>query len=259
MIADLQSEIDAANPETAEHATGELARLLASLGLQNADQPELIREIEALDPRRRLVLRTHPAVIASIRGSLLLRLMRFAFEPHPATALDLAQCLDLVLERDLDLDLGGASVLARALVLARTLDLDLILDLARVLVLALDRTLFLGLDLSVDADLTVALARAGDLALLLDEAASRALGIQDLGGVGTALLDGALDDFTRTDLSAADMVGADLVGVRWSPRGTRWPSTTDVEQLRDNSRETTPESGIYVVVRGTPSGDRTSV
>jgi hypothetical protein len=189
--------------------------------------------------------------------------MRFAFEPHPATALDLAQCLDLVLERDLDLDLGGASVLARALVLARTLDLDLILDLildlARVLVLALDRTLFLGLDLSVDADLTVALARAGDLALLLDEAASRALGIQDLGGVGTALLDGALDDFTRTDLSAADMVGADLVGVRWSPRGTRWPSTTDVEQLRDNSRETTPESGIYVVVRGTPSGDRTSV
>ena len=221
-----------------------------------------------------MALRAHPAVIASIRGSLLLRLVRFASEPHRDFGLDrdLAQALALARARDLD---PTARAHARVLALALARDLDptargLARDLARGLARGLARDLArdptargLARDLAFARDLALDRARDLDraryLALLLDEPASRALGIQHMDGLGTALLDGALDDFTRADLSAADLVGVDLDGVRWSLWGTRWPPATDVERLKNQSRETRPGSGVFVVSGGTSTADLTRV
>jgi uncharacterized protein YjbI with pentapeptide repeats len=66
---------------------------------------------------------------------------------------------------------------------------------------------------------------------------------------------GVLHDFTEADLSAVDLTGVDLEGVRWSERGTRWPASMDVDQLRRVSRETEPGAGVYVVTRGTSAAD----
>lgn len=64
------------------------------------------------------------------------------------------------------------------------------------------------------------------------------------------------DDFTTADLRDADLAGLDLTGVRWSPRGTRWPPTLDVTDLLNRSEEDPPGSGVYVVRRFTGRGAR---
>jgi hypothetical protein len=56
-----------------------------------------------------------------------------------------------------------------------------------------------------------------------------------------------VDDFTTADLSDADLTSTDLTGVRWSPRGTRWPPTVDVTALLARSQEDPLGSGLYVV------------
>ncbi len=75
----------------------------------------------------------------------------------------------------------------------------------------------------------------------------RALGVQQVEGLAAALLEGALDDFTRADLAHTDLTGRDLTGVRWSDWGTRWPPGTDVNQLQARSREVAPGTGVYVI------------
>jgi hypothetical protein len=70
-----------------------------------------------------------------------------------------------------------------------------------------------------------------------------------LEGLASALLAGALDDFTRTDLSGIDLTGVDLIGIRWSEWGTHWPPGTDIDQLRLASEETEPGSGIFVIMQ----------
>lgn len=67
---------------------------------------------------------------------------------------------------------------------------------------------------------------------------------------GLVILEGVLDDFTQSDLSEVDLVGINLVGVFWTFAGTCWPASLDIEQLFANSLETTPGSGVYVVMPG---------
>ena len=76
---------------------------------------------------------------------------------------------------------------------------------------------------------------------------SESLGIEHLDGLTDALLNGALDDFSQADLSRADLDHIDLMGIHWSVSGTRWPPSLDVEALIQQSEETEPGSGIYVI------------
>ncbi|MFC9329551.1 hypothetical protein [Kitasatospora sp. NPDC057015] len=111
--------------------------------------------------------------------------------------------------------------------------------------------------------------RGGDLtrAGLEVEYLTRALAAQvgELLGLGEPealdleFLSETLDDFTTADLSAADLTHVDLAGVRWSELRTRWPTEISVEQLREDSRETLPGSGIYVIRPGTGARDVTRV
>ena len=306
MIADLRHEIATADPETAEHAADELARLLAALrkpprsstelsfsrgarlnedeaqpslmAVQYVDWRERAREVEDLAPVKRLALRADLMVVVSIRWSLLRRLLHYAFEPSRAAILDLIQFLDRAYERDVFSVWDRTRI--RALVRELTFELDPVLSPQAALNVAcglafdheLERGLVRGLDpvryrdlltltyalnriVNLDDhrwsgfDLAHALDLVDDLVLLLDEAVCRVLGIQQAAGLGTALLNGALDDFTRTDLSAVNLAGIDLVGVRWSLFGTRWPPSTDVERLTAESREIEPRSDVFVVVR----------
>jgi hypothetical protein len=98
-----------------------------------------------------------------------------------------------------------------------------------------------------DLDLVRVLGQARDLDNQIGLAVSHALGVQPAEGLSAALLDGALDDFTRTNLAHVDLRGRDLTGVRWSEWGTRWPPETDVGLLRARSREVAPGTGIYVI------------
>jgi hypothetical protein len=94
-----------------------------------------------------------------------------------------------------------------------------------------------------------ALALAHELASVLTGALSESLGTEHVEryDLVAALLNGALDDFSQADLSGADLAHIGLAGVRWSVSGTRWPPGLDVEALIQQSEETEPGSGIYVV------------
>ncbi|MEV6976912.1 hypothetical protein [Kitasatospora sp. NPDC093806] len=89
------------------------------------------------------------------------------------------------------------------------------------------------------------------LASMLDMTAGTLSGQGSVPDLCTIFLDGTLDDFTDADLTDIDLTGVDLTGVHWTPDGTRWPSTVDIEQLRAESVETPPGSGVFVVRPGT--------
>jgi hypothetical protein len=235
--------------------------------------------IEAADPAVRVALRRDPVILAVILSDLTVRALVVANETLTGRALDLGHALacDLALARDLvralnlDIDLGRDLDLGRAR--ARDLDLSgdlacgLALDLARGLARALDLALDLAradgrvLDLGRALDLARGLARGRGRALglaralgvaldITDQAVmavGRALGVQQVEGLATALLEGALDDFTNADLTRVDLSGRNLTGVRWSDWGTRWPPGTDVDWLQARSREVAPDTGIYVI------------
>jgi hypothetical protein len=55
-----------------------------------------------------------------------------------------------------------------------------------------------------------------------------------------------------------DLGEADLTGIHWSEQGTQWPPGTDVEDLRRRSRETSPNSGVYVLGRPPSGSSRTN-
>jgi hypothetical protein len=215
--------------------------------------------IEAADPAVRVALRRDPVILAVILSDLTVRALVVANETLTGRALDLGHALacDLALARDLvralnlDIDLGRDLDLGRA----RARDLDLSGDLACGLALDLARGLARALDLALDlarADGRVlGLARALGVALDITDqavmAVGRALGVQQVEGLATALLEGALDDFTNADLTRVDLSGRNLTGVRWSDWGTRWPPGTDVDWLQARSREVAPDTGIYVI------------
>lgn len=72
--------------------------------------------------------------------------------------------------------------------------------------------------------------------------------VQD--GLGDVLAQGALDDVTDADLRQADLTSIDMAGLRWTLHSTRWPEHIDPTKLLQQSRETEPGSGIYIVMQG---------
>ena len=240
--------------------------------------------IAAADPAVRMALRRSPVTLAVILSDLTVRALLIANEALTARdstvalglardvardlpfARALARDVDLAhdVARDVDLvrDLTPARALGLALDLARALGLALVLDAdpardvglarRRVRALVLDIDVALGLAHDVDLARDLTLARALTLALGVVHqtamAVGRALGVQQVKGFAAALLEGALDDFTRADLAHADLTGRDLTGVRWADWSTRWPPETDVDELRARSREVAPDTGVYVIV-----------
>jgi hypothetical protein len=73
------------------------------------------------------------------------------------------------------------------------------------------------------------------------------LGLPNLKELEQAEIVNFLDDFTKADLSGVDVEEVDLAGVRWSVHTTQWPSRAVAEQIREESREMVPGSGLYVV------------
>lgn len=99
------------------------------------------------------------------------------------------------------------------------------------------------------------LLQARLVASILAEELCDMLGIErlsegtDLAGLVHALRNGALDDFSYADLSEVENLTLDdLAGVRWTLTGTLWPPTLDTSALKEQSSETKPGSGIYVVM-----------
>jgi hypothetical protein len=238
--------------------------------------------IAAADPAARLALRRHPVILTVILSDLLARTLAIANKADRDVARDVARVIDLVrdIARDIDSDLGASWNLDSDLALARARDLnvDRAHDLTRDLGLARSLDRAFGLARAVDRDLTRdlglgrdralvrevavacerdyprALDRAVDLAYRAALVVGGALGVRQVDGLATALLDGALDDFTPANLAHADLTGLDLTGVRWSASGTRWPPGTDVDALRARSREAAPGTGIYVIA--SPGGGK---
>jgi hypothetical protein len=99
--------------------------------------------------------------------------------------------------------------------------------------------------------------KALDLALKRSRALDRVcaqnlagrLNIAQAEGLAEAVLEGAVDDFTNSDLTYASLADADLTGLRWSLPGTSWPPGTDVKALLADSEEVQPGSGVLVFTR----------
>ncbi len=189
-------------------------------------------------------------------------------DPHPKLDLDLD--LDLVRrrardlaheldrDRDRDLNLNRARDLARAVIRARARALDyagdhtFVLDRARGLAhdldLKLDRSPW---DLTLDGARVLALDFVREVSL----AVGRILGVErveHLVGLAVALVDGALDNFTRADLTHIDLSGHNLTGVRWSVSGTKWPEGTDIAVLKTRSQEIDPDTFVISAPGGPP-------
>lgn len=235
--------------------------------------PDTAAAIAAADPAIRVALRRSPVILAVILSDLAVRalianeaftvgVIDHDFDHDLVRDLDVARNLDVTRAIGLDIALGSTS--NRASNRARRRDLDrahtrqLAHHLALVLAITLEhsrndaRSLDLGLDLDLDSvilagGLTPDLDRARDIAYQTAMAVGRALGVEQVEGLAAALLEGALDDFTRADLAHADLTGRDLTGVRWSDWGTRWPEGTDIDRLRTRSREVAHGTGIYVI------------
>jgi hypothetical protein len=75
------------------------------------------------------------------------------------------------------------------------------------------------------------------------------LGIAQSAGLARAVLAGAMDDFTNSDLTHASLADADLTGIRWSLAGTCWPPGTDVKALLARSEEVQPGGGVLMFTR----------
>ena len=203
------------------------------------------------------------------------RELAFSLNLARAAALNLdlglarTRALDRAFDLAFNLDLG----LARALARTRFPNPDLLPALERKLAharkvayrLSIDRVFTQGpgwdpariralarvwiRDRALPLELARALDRARELAATTAGVLSAQLGIAPPEGLTDALLNGALDDFSQADLSQVDLARIGLVGVHWSVSGTRWPPGLDVDALIQQSEETAPGSGIYVITR----------
>lgn len=130
------------------------------------------------------------------------------------------------------------------------------LDMARELAEALDSALSLVAasfrsndDRACAQALDLALKRSRALDLVCAQNLAGRLGIAQAEGLAEAVLEGAMDDFTNSDLTHAILADADLTGVRWSLSGTTWPPGTNVKALLARSEEVQPGSGVLVFTR----------
>jgi hypothetical protein len=168
----------------------------------------------------------------------------------------LIRCFDAAV--DLARELGEAvdSVLGSPLNLRfafyRGDDLELARELAEVLGSDLGRVvdpLPFNADHVREQALDLALKRSCALARVCAQNLAGRLGIAQAEGLAEAVLEGAMDDFTNSDLAHAGLADADLTGVRWSLSGTIWPPGTNVKALVARSEEVRPGSGVLVFTR----------
>ncbi|MFE6050425.1 hypothetical protein ACFQ6N_06710 [Kitasatospora sp. NPDC056446] len=108
-------------------------------------------------------------------------------------------------------------------------------------------------------DLTRAVQEVEYLTRALAAQVGELLGLGEPENLDLEFLSEILDDFTAADLSTTDLTRVDLAGVRWSELRTRWPAEISVDRLREDSRETLPGSGIYIIRPGTGTRDVTRV
>jgi hypothetical protein len=235
--------------------------------------PDTVAAIMTADPSVRVALRRHPIITTVILGDLTVQALKIVNVIQATGDLERARTLGRALARDLNLacdlnlpfvrsihparatDLGLASAQDLAGHLARDLDLVYAVvrahDLGRVLDRDRDLARDLARDLNSDLNRTLDLVRARYIARKTARLVSDALGIGQVERLVAALLDGALDDFTRADLTNIDLGGLDLTGIRWSDHGTTWPPGTNVNALRTRSQEVA--RGIYVIT--SPDGN----
>jgi hypothetical protein len=131
-------------------------------------------------------------------------------------------------------------------------DLEMARELAEVLGSDLGRVvdpLPFNADHAREQALDLALNRSRALDRVCVQNLAGRLDIAQAEGLADAVLEGAMDDFTNSDLAHASLADADLTGVRWSLSGTIWPPGTDVKALLARSEAVQPGSGVLVFTR----------
>ncbi|MEU3567564.1 hypothetical protein AB0E96_03900 [Kitasatospora sp. NPDC036755] len=260
------------------------------------DVGRLHQRFELLGPERRLELREHPLVTAAILADLLIRTVTLAqdltdglgFGRYHGMPLKRAAFAAQGIAEGIAQGLDGRAALAWglrdmaheivALLEPHYPAIDQASRVGRVLV----REMVSTIDQRVRSADHPAIAeflracqvftyavRGGDLIRAVQEVEylARALAsrVGELFGLGEPealdleFLSEILDDFTTADLSTADLTHVDLAGVRWSELRTRWPTEVSIDRLREDSRETLPGSGVYIIRPGTGTRDVTRV
>ena len=129
-------------------------------------------------------------------------------------------------------------------------DLEMARELAEVLGSDLSRVVGpFNDDHAREQVLDLALKRARALDRVCAQNLACRLDIAQAEGLAEAVLEGAMDDFTHSDLTHASLADADLTGVRWSLSGTTWPPGTNVKALLARSEEDQPGSGVLMFTR----------
>ncbi|MFG3054527.1 hypothetical protein ACGFZP_26705 [Kitasatospora sp. NPDC048239] len=274
---------------TARTAFEEAAAPLYDVGLMH-------QRFELIEPEQRLVLREHPLVTSAILADLLIRTVVLAqdlayglgFGRYHGMPLKRAAFVAQGIAQGIAHELDGRAALAWGLrdmahkIVALLEPHYPAIDQAGAIGQVLVRDMAATIDQRVRSANHPAIAeflracqvfmfavRGGELTRAVREVEylTRALAVQ----VGELLMLGepetldleflseVLDDFTTADLSSADLTRVDLAGVRWSELRTRWPAEISIDRLREDSRETLPGSGIYVIRPGTGTRDVTRV
>lgn len=246
------------------HPEEALNSATAGSGSSNALEPRWMSEadvaeaLRALPAERRLVARKDPLIAACVVGELLVRalvlvgdLPRGAGDAHGERYAELAR--DFARARNFNLDAAPTLEVRAVLALTSVFARAFVHDLGRA-VLRRDR----AMEFAATVEEAARSGNPGrvqgldrDVRPLADEVAleaARRLDLPTTEGLVTALLDGALDDFTDADLTGVNPNDPGLTGIQWS-EGTRWPPGTDIEALRKRSAETAPYSRVYVLGR----------
>ena len=224
----------------------------------NLDLP-LIRTLacdlgQDLDRARRyaLVRQLKPHVTVSRGAALVLAADQALGQAPGGYRYPLIRCFEAAVDLARELAEAVCSVLGSPLSLRFADDLEMACELAEVLGSDLGRVFdpfpFNGIDVREQA-LNLALKHSRALDRVCAQNLAGRLDIAQAEGLAEAVLEGALDDFTNSDLTHASLVDADLAGVRWSLSGTSWPPGTDVKALLARSEKVQPGSGVLVFTR----------
>ena len=225
----------------------------------NLDLP-LIRTLacdlgQDLDRARRYALVRHlkPHVAVSRGAALVLAADQALGQAPGGYRYPLIRCFEAAVDLARELAEAVCSVLGSPLSLRFADDLEMACDLAEVLGSDLGRVFdpfpFNGIDVCEQA-LDLALERSRALDRVRAQNLAGRLGIAQAEGLPEAVLEGALDDFTNSDLTHASLVDADLTAVRWSLSGTIWPPGTDVKALQPGQKRSSPAAALSCSLAG---------
>ena len=192
--------------------------------------------------------------VAVSRGAVLVLAIDQALGQAPARY-PLIRCFDAAVELAHALGEAVYSVLGSPLSLRLDFshgdDLEMARELAEVLGSDLSRIIgsFPFNDHAHERAFDLALKRSRALDRVCAQNLAGRLDIARAAGLAEAVLEGAMDDFTNSDLTHASLADIDLTGVRWSPSRTIWPPGTNVKALLARSEEVQPGSGVFVFTR----------